>query len=43
MKSILIFAGIAGVALAGTIVYFKNKMTGSRQILNVEDGFPMNA
>jgi len=41
MKSIFLFAGIAGVVLAGAIFYLTNKGTG--QVINVEDGFPVDA
>jgi hypothetical protein len=43
MKSIFVFAGIAGAFLAGAIYYVTNKGTGNGQVMNVEDGFPVNA
>ena len=43
MKNIFIFAGIAGVVLAGAIYYLTNKGTGNGQVINVEDGFPVEA
>lgn len=42
MKSIFIFAGIAGVVLAAAIVYLQNTSAGNGQIINVEDGFPVD-
>jgi hypothetical protein len=41
MKGIFLFAGIAGVVLAVVIYYMQNKGTG--QVINVEDGFPVDA
>ncbi|MCW3078770.1 hypothetical protein [Segetibacter sp.] len=41
MKSFFLTAGIAGVAIAGVIYYLKNRGTG--QVINVEDGFPVDA
>ena len=43
MKSIFIFAGIAGAVLAGAIFYLKNKNAGNGQVINVEDGFAVDA
>ena len=43
MKSLFITAGIVGVAIAGIIYYLKNSMTGRGQVINVEDGFPLDA
>jgi hypothetical protein len=43
MKSVLIFASVAGFAIAGAIYYLKNKNAGPLQVINVEDGFAMDA
>ena len=41
MKSLFLTAVIAGVAIAGVIYYLKNSGTG--QVINVEDGFAIDA
>jgi hypothetical protein len=41
MKSIFLTAAVVGVAIAGIIYYLKNRGTG--QVINVEDGFPIDA
>lgn len=41
MKSLFLTAGIAGVVIAGVIYYLKN--TGTGKVMNVEDGFAINA
>ncbi len=41
MKSILMTAGIVGVALAGALYYFSKGKVGENQIINVEDGMPV--
>jgi hypothetical protein len=43
MKNFFITAGIVGVTIAGIIYYLQNSMTGRKQVINVEDGFPVNA
>lgn len=41
MKSLFLTAGIAGAAIAGVIYYLKNR--ANTQVINVEDGFPVDA
>lgn len=43
MKGILMFAGIAGVVLAVAIYYLKSQGPVQGQVINVEDGFPVDA
>ncbi|MDB5246558.1 MAG: hypothetical protein JWQ40_952 [Segetibacter sp.] len=42
MKSILIFAGIAGVVVAAALYYSILQSPESGQVINVEDGFPVD-
>lgn len=41
MKSLFIAAGIVGVAIAAVIYYLQNSGTG--KVINVEDGFAIDA
>lgn len=43
MKSLFITAGIVGVAIAGVIYYLKNQGSGPGKVINVEDGFAIDA
>lgn len=43
MKSLLIAAGIVGAAIAGVILYLKNGNAANGKVINVEDGFPIDA
>ncbi len=43
MKGVLIFAGIAGIVVAGVIFFLQNLDIDQGQVMNVEDGFPVDA
>ena len=43
MKNMLIAATIAGIALAGVILYLSNSITQPGKLINIEDGSPIQA
>lgn len=43
MESLFLTARIAGAAIAGVIYYLKNRNTGPGKVINVEDGFAIDA
>ena len=43
MKGVLMFAGIAGVVLVVALYYLKSQDPVRGQVINVEDGFPVDA
>lgn len=43
MKSVLIAATIVGAAIGGLLFYFTSNNAAGNKVMNVEDGFPIEA